>query len=454
MLTKKPTTALLVEGPVGRTLLQMAIPMFWGMLAVMGFSLVDTFWVGQLGTQELAAMSFTFPIAFAVTGVIMGLGAGISSVISRAIGVGDRHRMQRLTTDAILLALILAGVMIAAGIATIDPLFRALGASDDLLPLIRSYQEIWYAAIGFLVIPMAGNSALRATGDTKTPSVIMAVAGITNILLDPFLIFGWGPFPRLELAGAAWASAISWVLTFAAALWILLRREKMLDLRIPRWKETWASWTAILHMGLPAAFSNLLIPLSTGMLTRMVAAHGEKAVAAFGVGSRIESLASIGLISLSIVVIPFTGQNAGARRHDRVRRGLVTCTRLMLIWGAGACLVLAVAAVPLARLFNEDPELVRLTTLYLWLVPISYGGMGVGMLAGAMFTALGRPFTAFWLLLLRLFATMLPAAWIGGRIWGPEGIFAGMSLAILWMGWFSYWLIKRYLRSEEFALSE
>ena len=224
---KKAGRANLTEGAVGRTLIKLTIPMFLAILAMVVFNLVDTAFVGRLGTEELAAISFTFPVVLVINSLAGGLGVGASAVISQAIGKGDRYRVQRLTTDSLGLSVMVGVVFVSIGLVTIDPLFRLLGATPEVLPLIRQYMTLWYIGVIFVVIPMVGNAAIRATGDTRTPATIMMVAAGINIILDPILIFGLGFFPGLGIAGAALATVIARAITLGASLWVLVRRERM-----------------------------------------------------------------------------------------------------------------------------------------------------------------------------------------------------------------------------------
>lgn len=217
----------LTEGQVPLQLLALTLPMVWGIFAVLAFSLADTYFVAQLGTKELAAISFTFPVVTVLGSVAMGLGTGASSVIARAIGEGNRRQVQRLTTDSLLLSLLIVVFLASLGLATVDPLFAALGAGSELLPLIRDYMEIWYLGMVFLVIPLVGNSAIRASGNTLLPSLIMTLAAAANILLDPLFIFGWGPFPALGIKGAAIASTIARAGTLLTTLAFLHFRERL-----------------------------------------------------------------------------------------------------------------------------------------------------------------------------------------------------------------------------------
>ena len=184
----------LTTGRVSLQLLKLSLPMVWGILSVLAFSLADTYFIAQLGTSELAAISFTFPVVSILASVAMGLGTGAASVIAREIGKGNRRKVQRLTTDSLLLSLLIVGILAVLGLIIIRPLFTALGAGPDLLPMIRDYMSIWYLGMAFLVVPLVGNSAIRASGNTVVPSLIMTFAAFVNIVADPLLIFGWGHY--------------------------------------------------------------------------------------------------------------------------------------------------------------------------------------------------------------------------------------------------------------------
>jgi len=424
--------------------------MIFGVIGIQAFNLVDTFFVGKLGVRELAAMSFTFPVVFTVGGLSLGLGLGASAVISRAIGEGDWHRVRRLTTDSLTLSVLIVALFVVTGLLTIDPVFRLLGATDDLLPLIRQYMTIWYPGMLFVVVPMVGNNAIRATGDTKTPGLIMVIAALANGGLDPLFIFGIGPFPRLELAGAALATVIGRSITFTVALWVLGRRDRMLTREFPGFAAVWESWRRILYIGLPSALTNVVVPLGVGFITRIVAGYGAAAVAGFGVASRIEMFGLTVVMALRTVVAPFVGQNWGARRFARLARGVGLSHRFAMAWGAFLLVVLAVFARPLAAVFNRTPEVVATTTLYLWIVPVSYGLRGIHFVSTAALSVLHRPVDAALLTILQFFGLYVPLALLGSRLFGLEGIFGAASVANLVAGALAYVWIRRIvaLRSE------
>jgi putative MATE family efflux protein len=441
----QPRANPLLEGPIASTLVRMALPMAFGMAAIILFNVVDTLYVGRLGATDLAAMSYTFPVMFMLMHVAVGLGIGLVAVVSRVIGQGDHRRVRRLTSDGLILANTVVVVMAIAGFVSIDPLFRALGAGENLVALIKSYMLWLYAGVGLLVIPIVGNSAIRATGDTKTPAIIMAVAGVVNIALDPLLIFGIGPFPRLELQGAAIATVISWAVTFVAALWILGRRLRMIDFSIPRPGELWRSWKAILYVGVPAAATQVLVPVAAGIVTRIVSGFGPVAVAAFGVGTRLEAFAMIGVFSLGSAMAPFIGQNYGARNSSRLRGAIRFSGVTSVAFGATAFLILAVLARPVAALFSNQQEVVTLIVRYLRIMPIGYAFYGFVLLVMSSFNALNRPIASAGLNVIRLFIFGVPLAYLGSRFLGVSGIFSGLVIANVVTALIAYGAIRKFL---------
>ena len=442
---KNNNKAQLIEGPVGKILFNMTVPMIFGMVGMVAFNLVDTFFVGQLGTQELAALSFTFPIIMVIGSLAMGIGVGSSAVISKAIGRGDHHMVQRQTTDSLILSLIMVAFFVLIGMLTIEPLFRLLGATPDIIPLIREYMIIWYPGVLFLIIPMVGNNAIRATGDTKTPSVIMLVAVFVNIVLDPILIFGLGPFPMLGLTGAAIATVLSRAITLIVAIWVLYYRDRMITFDIPPLKTIIDSWKSIMYIGLPVAATRLLSPIAMGVIIALIATYGHEAVAAFGVGIRIEFLAMAVIFALSTVIGPFVGQNLGAGRYDRVKLGVKYSNGFSLIWGVVMFVLLAVTARPVASIFNDDPVVISIIMLYLWMVPIGYALFGVFQISTVTLNVLNKPVHAAILMVIQMFVLYIPLVYVGSYLFGLPGIFGAIVLAYSLSGIASHFVIKRVL---------
>jgi len=417
-----------------------------GMFGMVLFNLVDTFFISRLGTAPLAAMSFTFPVVMVLGSISLGLGIGVSAVISHAIGTGDNKGVQRLTTDSLFLSVALVTLFVVLGLLTVDPLFRALGAKGETLTLINHYMLIWYLGMPFVVIPMVGNSAIRAAGNTMIPSMIMLTAIGVNLVLDPLLIFGIGPFPRLELRGAAIATVIARSITLLVSLYYLRYRFDMLTSHIPSISKLAVSWRKILYVGIPAALTQLTMPISMGVITRLVAAYGVSAVAAFGIGTRVEMFALSPLMSLSAVLIPFTGQNLGAGKIDRVEGGIRFSHRFSLALGLAIFCIFLLFGKWIAQLFNPDPEVISIVILYLVIVSIGYGFQGIVAVTASSFSALNHPMHAIALNSFRMIILYIPISMIASRYFGVAGIFSGASISAVIAGISSIFWVRSILK--------
>ncbi|GHA59168.1 MATE family efflux transporter [Photobacterium aphoticum] len=436
----------LLSDPIPVVLQRLTIPMIFGMVSILMFNLVDTFFISLLGTDALAAVSFTFPITFALNCITMGISVGISTSIGRLLGAGDSDSAARLTTHGLLLAVVMVMVAATVGFYTIEPLFLLMGAKPSLLPTIYDYMSVWYLAIPLLVIPMAGNSAIRATGDAKTPAKIMILAGAINGVLDPLLIFGAGPVPALGVKGAAIASGISWAFALFGSLYILIRREKLLAKPQPR--ALWHDWQQILQIGTPAGLSNALNPLSGTLLMTMLAAQSTASVAAYGAAMRIESILVTVMMALGSALMPFMAQNLGADKPERAFGALFTAMRFAILFQLLIFIMMVPLSWPLSSLFSQDHAVQSQLWHYLVVVPASYGLQAVCMLLISALNALHRSLHALIWNLIRLFGLLLPAAWIGSQCYGTEGLFIGIAAANIISGLTAYFyalhLRKKY----------
>ena len=444
----KRSTAKLIEGPIGKTLTKMTIAMTLGMVGMVAFNLIDTFFVGKLGTNQLAALSFTFPVVLVVSSIALGLGFGASAVISRAIGEGDHHKVQRLTTDSLLLAFIIVIGFVTIGQFTIEPLFKALGATSKIIPYIKTYMRIWYLGMPFVVVPMVGNNAIRATGDAKTPSLIMLVAVSVNTILDPLFIFGIGPFPELGIKGAAIATIISRFITFSVALWVLAIREKMISFKIPKFSEILNSWKQVLFIGVPIAGARIVIPITIGIITRIVSSYGVKAVAGFGVASRLEFFSLAVIHALASVFGPFIGQNLGAKRYDRVHTAINISHKFTIIWEIAIFILLLSLRNQIAGIFNKDPQVISTIALYLTIVPLSYTMQGIFVLSTTALNVMHKPLHAASLTILQMFVLCIPLVLLGSHFFGLKGIFAAIALSYIISGIISRIVLMNYYKRE------
>jgi Na+-driven multidrug efflux pump len=279
---------------------------------------------------------------------------------------------------------------------------------------------------------------MRATGHTKLPSMLMVVTAIINVILDPILIFGVGPIPAMGLNGAAMAALTARGAIFAGTLYLMHKRLDLLTFKKPDREEMVRSWGDILHVGIPAAGTNAIIPIAAGVITAMLAKYGPETVAGFGVASRVESLVLVSFYALSAVIGPFVGQNISANRPDRIFRALRLCTIFCVGSGLAIALLLALSGSWVPSLFSDNAEVTDVGTLFLLVVPISYGAYGMVMVMNASFNGMGKPMPAVYISVARMAVIYVPLAIVAEKVFGITGVFVSYAVANIATGVLSY----------------
>lgn len=454
MQNSKSSKPNLVTADISSTLTRMTVPMIVGMITLMLFNIVDTFFVSMLGTEQLAAISFTFPVTFTVISLAIGLSIGTSAVIAKALGANNLSEARFDGAVSLIISALLVFLLSIVGYFLIGPIFSLLGANNELMPYIHDYMSVWFFGSMLLITPMIGNAVLRASGDTKTPSLIMGGAGIANAILDPIFIFGFGPVPAMGIKGAAIASLIAWSLGVIAILYLLIYRRRLVALKCRQ--QTFFQATAkILKIGIPAASANMLTPIAMAVMTAIVATYGQTAVAAFGVGSRIESIASIVVLALSMTLPPFISQNFGAKQYDRVRDAYKICLKFVLAWQFAIYLILIVFSHWISHVFADDEAVVSVIKLFIYTLPLGYGLQGIIILSNSSFNALHKPMQALWLSIIRLFVFYLPFAYFGSLIADMNGLFIGALIGNLFTAGVAYmWFTKTLQQVEQESQQE
>lgn len=417
MTESSPTTLSLV-----RQLWQQTWPMALGVMSLLGFYLVDSIFVARLGTAPLAAQSFTFPLAFLVIGVQVGIGIAIAALISRAIGAGQQDQANRLGALVLTGGGLLLGVLVLFLWLIQTPAFSLIGASEAIRELIRPYWAIQALAMWVGGVLYFGYSLFRAHGNTRFPGLMMVLTSLLNLILDPLLIFGVGNWDGFGLPGAALAS----LLAFAIGLGILV-----LALRGKGWVQRHGMLVQMRVSALPfariagpAMISQLMPPLAAMLATALVARAGDQAVAAWGMASRLESFSIVLVLGMTMALPPWLGRCYGGNDWDTVRRLMRVAAAMVIGWQVLLGLVMALLAAPLANLLVETaPVQAYLTVLIRWLPP-SYGLLGVCMLVVSASNALGWPMRAMLISFLRLFLCYLPLLWLGYQL----GDFGGLAL--------------------------
>ncbi|MEX0963570.1 MAG: MATE family efflux transporter [Pseudohongiellaceae bacterium] len=444
----------LVEGPIQKSLIRMTTPMIIGMLMLFTFSLVDTLFISFLGTEALTAISFTFPVTFTIMSLAIGLGIGASAVVGKYLGRCQYEKAKEASTVINYISLLLAIIIVGICWFFMNQIFHLMGATEVHLPSIREYMVVWFPGSIMVVCIMTGNSVLRACGDTKTPSILMAGAGFINAVLDPIFIFGLGPIPALGIQGAAWATVIAWGAGYFYLMYLLVVKKELVSGSLPSRPVMIASGREMLRIGVPAAGANMMTPLAAGIMTAIAASFGDNAVAAFGVGARLEPIATLIVLAMSSSLPPLISQNFGAGKIDRVEEAYRMSLKFIIGWQLLVYAGLALGAGLIASTFSDDPEVIQTIKLFLWILPLGYGMQGIIILTNSSLNALHRPMAALYLSVGRFFVFYVPLAYVGSQLFGLPGFFAGALCGNILMAAISLRTFKKALAGEQQLLAE
>ena len=434
----------LVSGSIPGHLVSQTLPAVIGVAAIMSIGIVDAYFIGQLGSAPLAAISFIFPVAVASTSLGVGVMVGINSVVARALGEGDHERAARRANFGIVFAAAIGVLMGLSLWLAIDLIFTAMNAPPALMPLIRDYMTPYACGFPLSLAIMGFNGVLRGQGEAKRTSTVSITYAAANWVLNPVLITGAFGFEGFGIAGSAYATAIGWGIGVLTALWLLRGTSLPLDLALLKDCNLVEQGRAIIRVGLPAAFSNAINPLGLSILTALVALEGEAAVAGFGAAGRLQSFVIVPLLGLSGAIGAIVGQNWGAGRYDRAREAALYAAGFCVVWGLGVALAMVVAGESFAQVFTDDPAVIAEFALYLKIAAWGYAGFGLLIVGNGIMNAVDQAGLALLQSVGRVFLVMLPVALLLQPQMGSAAIFTA-ELAANLFGAVSAVLLVRHI---------
>ncbi len=427
-----PVSPVSENASLPRQLYAMTWPMLFGVLSLMTFQLADSAFVGQLGRDPLAALGFTVPIQQLVSGMYIGVGIATTAIISRVLGQEDLLQARRLGGLVVVMGAALVLLLCVAIWLFQTPVLAGLGAEASLLPTIRDYWAPWLLSAWAGAMLYFGYSICRANGDTRITGYVMIATSLLNIALDPLYIFvfDWG------LPGAAWASFTAFSLGILVVYPAALRRHWLSfdlgQLQLGRSLYQLGSITA------PAMVSQLMPPVSAMLATALVAGFGSAAVAAWGLGTRLEFFSIVVVLALTMSLPPMIGRLLGAGEIDQIRRLVRLSVRFVVVWQLAIGLIWLLASPAVSELFTRDTQVQDILGSYMVRVPLSYSGLGVCMLMVSVCNALGLPLRALLISTLRLFLCYLPLLWLGATLGQLTGLMSGALAGNLFAGILAY----------------
>ncbi len=428
----------LTEGNETKVILQFAAPMLVGSVFQQFYNTVDSIVVGRgVGAEGLAAVGASFPIIFLMISLVMGITMGSSIMLSQYFGADEHDRMQKTVSTTYIFLLFASVAMTVVGMVLSDPILRLIKTPDEIMPLATVYLQVMFAGMVFLFGYNAVSSILRGLGDSKNPLYFLIIATIVNTVLDLVfvLVFDWG------VAGAAWATVIAQGIAMAVSF-IYIQRSPYKVLHV-----TWRTlrfdgeiFKIMLRIGLPTAIQMTLVSLGFVALTRIVNPFGALVIAGYAAATRLDSFAAMPAMNLSMALSTFVGQNLGAGKPERVRRGFFTT----MVVSSSISLMLTAAMVlfpgRLIRAFSSDPEVIRIGAQYLLIVSsfyLAFSGMFItgGILRGAGDTFIQMLITLAALWIIRIPVSALLSIWYGtsGIWWGiPVGWIVGFIASVIY----------------------
>lgn len=441
----------LVTENTSKTIVKMAVPMFAGTFAINMYNLTNAWFVSRLGTEALAAISFSFPVVMFLMFLTRGLGSGAVTLVAHALGGRDQKRAATIATHALILAVVFAFVMSSLGLLTVRYVFSRMGAGGEVLDMTVRYMNIWYMGAVVMVLQMVASDIIISTGNTKAVSSLMVGSTVVNVFLDMGLILGMFGLPKMGIAGAALATIISQAAALSVALYILVKKMDLIDTSGLKPGPLFSSWIKITKFGIPSALGMILTPISSAVITILAAGYGNAAVAAIGVASRIEMFAFMIPMTVGMSLIPFAAQNYGAGRVDRIRQARKGTMTFAVLYGIFIGLIFIIFATHLAGLFSDERAVVDILRLYIYITCMGYGMLEVHRYAGFIMTGMHEPLWASAINIIRVIVLLIPLSVAGSFLFQLTGIFWGRLATDILAGLIGIWWSGRILAAKEKA---
>lgn len=424
----------LLHDPIPRLLRNLAVPVGVGLFFNTMFNVVDTFYGGLISTRALAALSLSFPLFFIILAVGAGISMGATALIGHALGAGRRDEAELYAAQVLSFALGNALLLTAGGLLAAPAIFTLLGASGDYLELALAYMNVLFTGALFFIGNYALNAILNAAGDTHSFRNFLVAGFFLNLALDPWFLYGGAGLPRMGLAGIALAT-VAIQAGGNAYLLTRVRRTGLLSRRSwPLLRPRRAAFRRLFGQGFPAALNMLTVALGIFVITWFLGRFSKEAVAAYGIGTRIEQIVLLPAMGLNVATLSLVAQNYGAGQPERVRLALRTAIRAgLLLMVAGTVLVLA-AAKPLLGLFTDDATVIAIGAVFLRIEALVLGAYVILYVNNSALQGLQRPAFALWIGLFRQLAAPVAVIWLlAFRLgWGLLGIWWG-TFMITWL---------------------
>jgi putative MATE family efflux protein len=355
------TSSNLTTGSIKGHIVRIALPAAIGFFFNTMYNVIDSFYAGRISVDAQAAMTMSFPVFFIIIAFASGLSTGTSALISNSLGEGDERKARIYSVQALTFSFFLAILITLAGIVIAPLLFQRFSENQASISLALDYTNVIFYGSTFLLLIQVLNSNLIARGQTKAYRNFLILGFFLNLILNPLLLYGWGPIPELKIAGIAWSTVIINIIGSAYIFWEVKKTQIWQGLRWRNFALRWHYLKDILIQGIPSSLNMMSVSIGFIFITYFVGQYGDEATAAYGISTRIEQIALIPTIALNIAVLSLVGQNNGARKYERVKLAIRKCLRYGLTIITIGAILLYLFARNLVNLFvnNEDPDALK-----------------------------------------------------------------------------------------------
>lgn len=441
----KDITRRLGEAPLGRLILSLSVPGIISMVTMALYNIIDTFWVARLGHEAIAALTIVLPYHILLIAIAVGTGVGISSLISRRFGEGNTEETNHVAGQIFPLSGFFGVIFLAAAVFLPQPLLTVFGATPDIMDYATQYLVIVSFGTPFLFFSLVATNLLRGSGEAVRPMVFMLAATILNIILDPLLIFGTGPFPEMGVQGAALATVISQLLGAGLCFYYIAARKSVYRIRLPHLKPSRPILRDIYQVGFPSMIIEITESLCFILLNNVLSAFGSLAIAAVGITIRISDLAFMPIIGVANGLLPIVGFNFGARIWKRLWGSVKLASFGIALLMGLSMIVLEIFTPQLIGIFSEDPELLAMAVPAMRIILSGLVFVGPAILFITTFQGLSRGKEVLVLSLARQFVFFVPALFLLSRILGVDGVWLSIPISdTLGFVVSGLWLFREY----------
>ena len=437
---------LLETEKVGRLLARMSIPAMFAMLITALYNVVDTIFIGRgVGALAIGGLTVAFPFQIFTMALALLLGTGAGSVVSRALGSGDRERAARTAGTTISSAALIGIALAVVGFALTDPILRLFGASEQLLPYATEYLTTILYGIPFIVVAMATNNLVRSEGNAKVAMLVMLVGAVANIILDPIFIFGFG----LGIRGAALATVISQALSLLVTVGYFVSGRSTFDLRLCHFIPKTRLIRPVLLLGLPAFIRQFGGSFLAVLVNNAALQYGgDLAIASFGAINRLLIFALMPVFGLAQGYQPIAGYNYGAGRIDRVKHS-TRITGLVAMGVTGFFFVFMLAFTrPLLSIFTDSAEMLAIAVPAMRTIVFVLPLVGLQVVGATFFLAVGKAVPSLFLGMLRQIILLIPLVVVLPALLGLKGLWIAFPIAdtlaaVVTMGWLALFMRRK-----------